>query len=152
VGGETEFADLRAAYDALDAATKERIEDLVAEHSMFHSRGLLGYTDFTEEERVAFPPVPQSLVRVHPSSRRKTLYLASHASHIIGWPVEQGRRLLGSLTKLSTQPQFVYRHHWRSTTWSYGTTAVHFIAPGRMTTRATAATCDARLSKILRQR
>jgi alpha-ketoglutarate-dependent 2,4-dichlorophenoxyacetate dioxygenase len=112
-GGDTEFADLRAAYDALDATTKERIEDLVAEHSMFHSRSLLGYTDFTEEERAAFPPVPQSLVRVHPGSGRKTLYLASHASHIIEWPVEQGHALLGSLTEFSTQPQFVYQHHWR---------------------------------------
>jgi alpha-ketoglutarate-dependent 2,4-dichlorophenoxyacetate dioxygenase len=112
-GGETEFADLRAAYDALESATKERIEDLVAEHSVFHSRALLGYTDFSEEQRVAFPPVPQSLVRVHPGSGRKTLYLASHASHIIGWPVDQGRALLRELTKFSTQPPFVYQHHWR---------------------------------------
>jgi alpha-ketoglutarate-dependent 2,4-dichlorophenoxyacetate dioxygenase len=112
-GGETEFADLRAAYDALDAATKEQIEDLVAEHSLFHSRSLLGYTDFTEEERLAFPPVPRSLVRVHPGSGRKTLYLASHASHIIGWPVELGHALLNGLTECSTQPRFVYRHHWR---------------------------------------
>jgi alpha-ketoglutarate-dependent 2,4-dichlorophenoxyacetate dioxygenase len=112
-GGETEFADLRAAYDALDAATKEQIEDLVAEHSLFHSRSLLGYTDFTEDERVAFPPVPQSLVRIHPGSGRKTLYLASHASHIIGWPVERGRALLKGLTERSTQPRFVYQHQWR---------------------------------------
>jgi len=112
-GGETEFADLRAAYDALDAATQGQIEGLVAEHSVFHSRTLLGYTDFTEEERVAFPPVPQSLVRVHPGSGRKTLYLASHASHIIGWPVDQGRALLKQLTESSTQPRFVYQHHWR---------------------------------------
>jgi alpha-ketoglutarate-dependent 2,4-dichlorophenoxyacetate dioxygenase len=111
-GGETEFADLRAAYDALEAATKEQIEDLVAEHSVFHSRALLGYTDFTEEQRVAFPPVPQSLVRVHPGSGRKTLYLASHASHIIGWPMDQGRALLKELTEFSTQPCFVYQHHW----------------------------------------
>jgi alpha-ketoglutarate-dependent 2,4-dichlorophenoxyacetate dioxygenase len=113
IGGETEFADLRAAYDALDAATKEQIEDLVAEHSLFHSRSLLGYTDFTEDERVAFPPVPQSLVRIHPGCGRKTLYLASHASHVIGWPVERGRALLKGLTERSTQPRFVYRHQWR---------------------------------------
>ena len=112
-GGETEFADLRAAYDALETATKEQIEDLVAEHSVFHSRALLGYTDFTEEERGAFPPVPQSLIRVHPGSGRKTLYLASHASHIIGWPVDPGRALLKELTEFSTQPRFVYQHHWR---------------------------------------
>ncbi len=112
-GGETEFADLRAAYDALEAATKAQIEDLVAEHSVFHSRALLGYSDFTDEQRVAFPPVPQSLVRVHPGSGRKTLYLASHASHIIGWPVDQGRALLKELTEFSTQQPFVYQHHWR---------------------------------------
>ena len=111
-GGETEFADLRAAYDALEAATKEQIEDLVAEHSVFHSRSLLGYSDFTEEERVAFPPVPQSLVRVHPGSGRKTLYLASHASHIVGWPMDPGRALLKELTEFSTQSRFVYQHHW----------------------------------------
>jgi alpha-ketoglutarate-dependent 2,4-dichlorophenoxyacetate dioxygenase len=112
-GGETEFADLRAAYDALDATTKEQIEDLVAEHSLFHSRSLLGYTDFTEEERVAFPPVPQSLVRIHPGCGRKTLYLASHASHIIGWSVDRGRALLKELTEYSTQSRFVYQHQWR---------------------------------------
>ena len=112
-GGETEFADLRAAYDTLDASSKAQIEDLVAEHSLFHSRTLLGYTDFTEEERMAFPPVPQRLVRVHPGSGRKTLYLASHASHIIGWPVDRGRALLEGLTESSTQPRFVYQHHWR---------------------------------------
>ena len=112
-GGETEFADLRSAYDALDTVTQEYIEDLVAEHSMFHSRSLLGYTDFTEQERLAFPPVARSVVRVHPGSGRKSLYLASHASHIIGWPVEQGRALLGALTAHSTQPRFVHRHHWR---------------------------------------
>jgi alpha-ketoglutarate-dependent 2,4-dichlorophenoxyacetate dioxygenase len=113
IGGETEFADLRAAYDALDGATKEQIENLVAEHSLFHSRSLLGYTDFTEDERAAFPPIPRSLVRVHPGSGRKTLYLASHASHIIGWPVDKGRALLKELTEFSTQPRFVYEQHWR---------------------------------------
>jgi alpha-ketoglutarate-dependent 2,4-dichlorophenoxyacetate dioxygenase len=112
-GGETEFADLRAAYDALDAATKAQVEGLVAEHSIFHSRSLIGYTDFTDEERAALPPVPQTLVRIHPGSQRKTLYLASHASHIIGWPVEQGRALLGDLIEFATQPRFVYRHHWQ---------------------------------------
>ena len=112
-GGETEFADLRAAYDALDPATRERIKDLVAEHSMFHSRSLVGYTDFTVEERAAHPPVPQKLVRVHPGSGRRTLYLASHASHVIGWPVEQGRALLDGLIEFSTQPRFVYQHHWQ---------------------------------------
>lgn len=112
-GGETEFADLRAAYDALDEATKKRIDDLVAEHSIFHSRSLIGYTDFSDEERAALPPVPQTLVRIHPGSGRKTLYLAAHASHIIGWPIGQGRALLDELMTFATQPRFVYRHRWR---------------------------------------
>jgi alpha-ketoglutarate-dependent 2,4-dichlorophenoxyacetate dioxygenase len=112
-GGETEFADLRAAYDALDQTTKERIEGLVAEHSIFHSRSLVGYADFSNEERAALPPVSQPMVRSHPGSGRRTLYLASHASHIIGWPVEQGRALLAELTACATQPRFVYQHHWR---------------------------------------
>lgn len=114
VGGETEFADLRAAYDALDEATKQRIEDLVAEHSIFHSRNLVGYNDFTDEERAALPPVPQTVVRILPGSGLKTLYLASHASHIVGWPVEQGRRFLSDLVDFATQPRFVYRHRWNA--------------------------------------
>lgn len=112
-GGETEFADLRAAYDALDGATKARIDALVAEHSIFHSRNLIGYSDFSDEERAALPAVPQTLVRVHPGSGRKTLYLASHASHVIGWPVDDGRVLLDELMSFATQPRFVYQHRWR---------------------------------------
>jgi alpha-ketoglutarate-dependent 2,4-dichlorophenoxyacetate dioxygenase len=113
-GGETEFADLRAAYDALDEGTKKQIDDLIAEHSIFHSRGLIGYTDFSDEERAALPPVPQTLVRIHPGSRRKTLYLAAHASHVIGWPIEQGRTLLAELITFATQPRFVHQHQWRA--------------------------------------
>ena len=79
--GETEFADMRAAYDALPEAMKDMIEPLVAEHSIFHSRALIGFTEFTDEERAAMPPVQHRLVRRHPGSGRKTLYLASHASH-----------------------------------------------------------------------
>jgi alpha-ketoglutarate-dependent 2,4-dichlorophenoxyacetate dioxygenase len=113
-GGETEFADLRAAYDGLEQATREQIEDLVAEHSIFYSRRLIGYTEFSDEERAALPPVPQSIVRTHPSSGRRTLYLASHASHIIGWPEAQGRALLDELMTFATQPRFVYQHRWRA--------------------------------------
>jgi alpha-ketoglutarate-dependent 2,4-dichlorophenoxyacetate dioxygenase len=113
-GGETEFADLRAAYDALGQETKERIEDLVAEHSIFHSRSVVGYTEFSDEERAALPPVPQAIVRIHQGSGRKTLYLASHASHIIGWPIELGRALLDELISFATQPRFVYQHRWRA--------------------------------------
>ena len=113
-GGETEFADLRAAYDALDETTKQVVEDLVAEHSIFHSRSLVGYDDFTDEERAALPPVPQTVVRILPGSRRKTLYLASHASHIVGWPVERGHRFLRDLIDFATQPRFVYEHRWNA--------------------------------------
>jgi alpha-ketoglutarate-dependent 2,4-dichlorophenoxyacetate dioxygenase len=112
-GGETEFADLRAAYEALAPETLDRIAPLVAEHSIFHSRSLVGYTEFSDDERAALPPVQQDLVRLHPGSRRKTLCLASHASHIIGWPIPQGRALLKELTDFSTQPRFVYQHRWR---------------------------------------
>jgi alpha-ketoglutarate-dependent 2,4-dichlorophenoxyacetate dioxygenase len=112
-GGETEFVDMRAAYDALPAATKAKIDGLVAEHSIFHSRSKLGFTEFSAEERAALPPVPQVVVRVHPGSGRKTLYLASHASHIVGWHVPDGRMLIHDLIEHATQPQFVYRHTWK---------------------------------------
>ena len=111
-GGETQFVDTRAAYDALPAKMKARVEGLVAEHSIFCSRAKLGFTEFSEEERRATPPVHRALVRVHPGSGRKALYLASHASHIIGWPVPDGRMLLRELIEHATQPQFVYTHKW----------------------------------------
>jgi len=113
VGGETEFADLRAAYDALPADMQATIEDLVAEHSIFHSRGQLGFTDYNEAERAALPSVAHRLVRVHPGSRRKTLYMGAHASHIVGWPMPEGRLLLRDLMEHATQREFVYRHSWR---------------------------------------
>ena len=111
-GGETEFADLRAAYDALAPAMQARIEDLVAEHSIFHSRGQLGFTDYNEAERAALPAVRHRLVRVHPGSKRKTLYMGAHASHIVGWPMPEGRLLLRDLMEHATQREFVYRHAW----------------------------------------
>src|SRR5262249_22912009 len=114
VGGETEFADLRAAYDALPEDLKAKIEDLVAEHSIFHSRGQLGFADYTEAERAALPPAHHPLVRVHPGSRRKTLYMGAHASHILGWPVPEGRLLLRDLLEHATQREFVHRHVWRA--------------------------------------
>ena len=113
VGGETEFADLRAAYDALTPAMQARIDDLVVEHSIFHSRGQLGHTDYTDAERAALPPARHRLVRVHPGSGRKTLYLGSHASHVVGWPMPDGRLLLRDLTEHATQREFVHRHAWR---------------------------------------
>jgi alpha-ketoglutarate-dependent 2,4-dichlorophenoxyacetate dioxygenase len=112
-GGETEFADMRAAYDALPEAVKAAIDGLVAEHDVFWSRGQIGFTEFPPGEREAYPPSRQRLVRRHPGSQRKTLYLSAHASHIVGWPVAEGRLLLYDLNTHATQPQFVYSHKWQ---------------------------------------
>jgi alpha-ketoglutarate-dependent 2,4-dichlorophenoxyacetate dioxygenase len=111
-GGETEFADMRAAYDALDAATKAQIADLVCEHSLQYSREQLGF-DLTPEERATMRPVRQSLVRTHPVTGRKSLYLASHIGTIIGWPMPEARAFIRDLIEHATQPQFVYTHNWR---------------------------------------
>jgi alpha-ketoglutarate-dependent 2,4-dichlorophenoxyacetate dioxygenase len=110
--GETEFADLRAAWDALPEAKRRELDGLVVEHSIFRSRSQIGFADFNDEIFKQLPPVPQALVRHHPASGRTSLYLASHASHIIGWPVEEGRALIEELIAFATQPQFVYRHRW----------------------------------------
>ncbi len=112
-GGETEYADLRAAWDALAAERKAGLDGLVVEHSFVYSRGLIGYDQFTDAERAAIPPVPQALVRTHPATGRKALYVGSHASHVIGRPVEESRALLLELLDFATQPQFVYSHAWR---------------------------------------
>jgi alpha-ketoglutarate-dependent 2,4-dichlorophenoxyacetate dioxygenase len=111
-GGNTEYADMRAGYDALDEERKAEIEDLVCEHSQLYSRAILGFTDFTEEERERFKPVRQCLVRTHPVTKRKSLYLASHAGGIIGWPVPEARAFLRDLIEHATQRQFVYAHKW----------------------------------------
>ena len=111
-GGNTEFADMRAAYDALDDETKAEIDDLICEHSLMYSRGSLGFTDYTEEEKAMFKPVLQRLVRTHPAHGRKSLYLSSHAGKIVGMSVPEGRLLLRDLTEHATQPQFVYVHKW----------------------------------------
>jgi alpha-ketoglutarate-dependent 2,4-dichlorophenoxyacetate dioxygenase len=113
VGGNTEFADMRAAYDDLDEATKAEIEPLICEHSLMYSRGALGLVDFTEEERQLFKPVRQALVRVHPGHGRKSLYLASHAGAIIGMTTPDARLLLRDLNEHATQPKYVYVHRWR---------------------------------------
>jgi len=112
-GGNTEFADMRAAYDALDDKTKALCEPLVCEHSLMYSRGALGFPDFTEDERAMFRPVRQALVRTHPKSGRKSLYLASHAGTIIGWPVPEARAFLRDLNEDATRPENVYVHKWR---------------------------------------
>jgi len=112
-GGDTEFADLRAAYDALPAATRKQLDGMVAIHSIWHSRGQLDVTRYTEEELASLPPVPQRVVRTHQGSHRKTLYLAAHASHIEGMAVPDGRLLLMELMEHATQRQFVHGHKWR---------------------------------------
>ena len=112
-GGETEFADMRSAYDSLPATTRRKLDGLVAEHSLMHSREKLGFTDFSPEERSALPAACHRLVRTHPRTTRKALYLASHASRIIGMSVADGRLLLMELIELATAREFVYRHHWR---------------------------------------
>jgi alpha-ketoglutarate-dependent 2,4-dichlorophenoxyacetate dioxygenase len=113
VGGHTEFADERAAYDALPEDTKRRLDGLVAEHSIFNSRARLGYTNFSDEERRELPPVPQVVVRTIPESGRKSLYLASHAGRIVGLPEGEGRALIDELIAHATKRQFVYTHRWR---------------------------------------
>lgn len=112
-GGDTEFADMRAAWDDLDQATQERIKGYVCLHSIMTSREKLGFTDFSEEERAGLPPAPQVLVRTHPGSGRKSLYLASHAGSIVGLPMAEGRMILMDLMEHATQPKYVYRHVWR---------------------------------------
>jgi len=112
-GGETEFADMRAVYDALDDATKATVEGLVCEHSLIYSRGLLGFTELSDEERAMFRPVRQSLVRTHPVTGRKSLYLASHAGTIVGWLVPEARAFLRDLNEDATRPENVYVHKWR---------------------------------------
>jgi alpha-ketoglutarate-dependent 2,4-dichlorophenoxyacetate dioxygenase len=111
-GGHTEFADMRAAYDALDAATKAEIEDLICEHSLMFSRGALGFTELSDAEREMFRPVRQRLVRTHPVSGRRSLFLSAHAGAIVGWPVPEARAFLRDLVEHATQPRFVYSHKW----------------------------------------
>jgi alpha-ketoglutarate-dependent 2,4-dichlorophenoxyacetate dioxygenase len=115
-GGNTEFADMRAAYDALDDATKAEIETLVTEHSNAYSRELLGVTaeDYGAENRDKLRPVRQSLVRTHPVTGRKSLYLSAHIGTIVGWPVPEARAFIRDLTEHATQRQFVYAHAWRA--------------------------------------
>jgi alpha-ketoglutarate-dependent 2,4-dichlorophenoxyacetate dioxygenase len=112
-GGNTEFADMRAAYDALDADTKAEIDELICEHSLMYSRGSLGFTEYSDEEKKLFKPVLQRLVRTHPAHGRKSLYLSSHAGAVLGMSVPEGRLLLRDLAEHATQPEFVYVHKWK---------------------------------------
>ncbi len=112
-GGNTEFADMRAAYDALDEATRAEIAPLICEHSLIYSRGSLGFTELSEAERAAFRPVRQSLVRTHPVSGRTSLYLSSHIGTIVGWPRPEAMAFIRDLAEHATEPRFVYAHRWR---------------------------------------
>ena len=124
-GGDTEFADMRAAYDALPVEKKAETDDLIVEHSIFRSREQLGYDGFSNGARSELPPVQQVLVRTLQDTGRKALYIASHASHVTGalengeegqtggWSLEKSRALLQELIDFATQPEFTYRHTWR---------------------------------------
>jgi alpha-ketoglutarate-dependent 2,4-dichlorophenoxyacetate dioxygenase len=112
-GANTEFADMRAAFDALDERTKAGIEELVCEHSLMYSREAIGFTDLAPEEIAAFKPVRQRLVRIHPATGRKSLFLSSHAGTILGWTIPEARLFLRDLTEHATQREFVYSHSWR---------------------------------------
>jgi len=112
-GGNTEFADMRAAWDALDGHSKAEVEDLVCEHSLMYSRAAIGFTELSEAELAAFRPVRQRLVRAHPVTGRKSLFLSAHAGGIVGWTVPGARMFLHDLTEHATQRGFVYSHEWR---------------------------------------
>ena len=112
-GGNTEFADMRAAYDALEDEARREIDDFVCEHSLMYSRGSLGFVDYSDEEKQLFKPVRQRLVRAHPVTGRKSLYLSSHAGTILGQSTPDARILLRDLNEHATQPRFVYVHQWR---------------------------------------
>lgn len=112
-GGETEWADMRAAYDALDDTARARIDAATAVHSYRYSQGLIGGTDvLSEAEWAALPPVEHPVVRVHPATGRRSIYAGRHASHIEGENVEEGRALLDRLTAEAAQPPRVFRHKW----------------------------------------
>jgi alpha-ketoglutarate-dependent 2,4-dichlorophenoxyacetate dioxygenase len=113
IGGHTQFADMRAAWDALPEATRRRIDGLKVEHSIFHSRAKLGFTDYSERERASLPPAQQVLVRTIPETGRRALYTASHAVRVIGLPEDESRSLLEELMAHATQRQFVHTHRWR---------------------------------------
>ena len=112
-GGDTEFCSMRAAYDSLSDDMKAKIEPLVVEHSLVHSRGLVDAASLTEEMRAELPGALQRMWRINPINGRKALYMGAHASHVIGWPLEEGRALLNELTKVALKPEFCFAHKWR---------------------------------------
>jgi alpha-ketoglutarate-dependent 2,4-dichlorophenoxyacetate dioxygenase len=112
-GANTEFADMRAAYDTLDQRTKAEVADLICEHSLIYSREAIGFVDLTAEEITAFAPVRHPLVRRHPVTGRLSLFLSAHAGAIVGWTVPEARMFLRDLTEHATQREFVYSHAWK---------------------------------------
>lgn len=112
VGADTEFADMQAAYDDLDASTKKQIEGLHVHHSIAYSRQLLGF-DFSAAELEKLKGAVHPLVHVNPRTGRRSLYLASHATRVVEMPLPEGRLLLRDLTEHATQRQYVYRHAWK---------------------------------------
>jgi alpha-ketoglutarate-dependent 2,4-dichlorophenoxyacetate dioxygenase len=112
-GADTQFADMRAAYDALSASEKAEVEDLVCEHSIVFSREQIGFGDYNPGHEEHLKPVPHRLVITHPKTGRKSLYLSSHIGGIVGWPVPEARAFIRDLTEHATQPRFVYSHKWR---------------------------------------
>ena len=114
VGGETAYANLAAAYDALSDHVKAKIDDLVVVHNFYWSRRNVKVTAFTDEETMAIPPVRHPLARRHPETGRAALFVGSHAESIEGMEWDEGRELIDSLNAHATQPQFVYQHAWRT--------------------------------------
>ncbi len=112
-GADTQFADMRAAYDALSAKDKAEVEDLVCEHSIVYSRQQIGFAEYNPGFEEHLKPVPHKLVLTHPKTGRKSLYLSSHIGGIVGWPVPEARAFLRDLTEHATQTRFVYAHQWQ---------------------------------------
>jgi alpha-ketoglutarate-dependent 2,4-dichlorophenoxyacetate dioxygenase len=109
---DTEFVDTRTGYELLSDEQQALVEDLMVEHSVAASREKVGFTNFTDEWRKKLPPNQHRLVRIH-NDGRKSLYIGAHASHIVGWPIEKGKRLLEDLLEVTTQPRLIYRHKWQ---------------------------------------
>jgi alpha-ketoglutarate-dependent 2,4-dichlorophenoxyacetate dioxygenase len=112
-GGNTEFADMRAAYDALDDMAKAEVDGLITEHSIVYSREQIGFSDYNAGHADKLRPVRHRLVETHPVSGRKSLYLSSHIGGIVGWPVPEARAFIRDLMEHATQREFVYSHAWR---------------------------------------
>lgn len=113
-GGETQYCDMRAAYDALDGETKILIEKSTAVHSFLYSSGKISANILTDEEKEALPPVEHPMVRIHPQTKRRAIYAGRHASHILGMPEAEGRSLIAKLNNFATQPEFVHTHKWQA--------------------------------------